>query len=446
MRSTILGVLCFVVMGCATEPEPVASAQSEALIQQLYGLHLFHSETFDGNGRTCETCHAIPTFALSPAHVQARFAANPSGPLFRALDSDNYDGASYSLLRGDALARVHVVLAPNVTVDDVDGTEVQIRPDGRYVVTMRRATPTSVNSALQQNLMWDGREGTDLAHQAISAVFDHAEGTAPTPQEAAAIAAFQRTLFSSTQLASYAYGGPAPTLPLGTTESQRRGRKFFESGPISQVAGRHGLCATCHSGPMLNRTNEFNPGDPPGLAFAGNRTSEFNARGLEEHTYRITATADVLNDNPLLGVPVGTVMYPAGTVFTLTTSDPGALVVDTDPSDGSDGDADPCISTTGCFVVPGSTVVFHRIPTLWGIRHTAPYFHDNSATTLEDSARHYRGFFEPTKQSLLQQAAGLEARGLPGDAETAAYLRDVAGALTITDQDATDIAAYMRLL
>src|SRR4029453_15551520 len=34
-----------------------------------------------------------------------------------------------------------------------------------------------------------------------------------------------------------------------------------------------------------------------------------------------------------------------------------------------------------------------KIPTLWGIKDTAPYFHDNSAKTLEEVAEHYAFFF-----------------------------------------------------
>ena len=34
-----------------------------------------------------------------------------------------------------------------------------------------------------------------------------------------------------------------------------------------------------------------------------------------------------------------------------------------------------------------------KIPSLWGVRRTAPYFHDNSAKTLEDVAKHYDHFF-----------------------------------------------------
>ena len=35
-----------------------------------------------------------------------------------------------------------------------------------------------------------------------------------------------------------------------------------------------------------------------------------------------------------------------------------------------------------------------KTPSLWGIRHTVPYFHDNSAKSLEEVAEQYSFFFE----------------------------------------------------
>jgi cytochrome c peroxidase len=35
-----------------------------------------------------------------------------------------------------------------------------------------------------------------------------------------------------------------------------------------------------------------------------------------------------------------------------------------------------------------------KTPSFWGIGPTAPYFHDNSAKSLEDVAEHYTFFFE----------------------------------------------------
>jgi cytochrome c peroxidase len=59
-----------------------------------------------------------------------------------------------------------------------------------------------------------------------------------------------------------------------------------------------------------------------------------------------------------------------------------------------------------------------KISPLRGIRLTAPYFHDNSAKTLEDVAAHYALFFNVV--------AG--------------------GFITLTEQDRKDMVAYMKLL
>ena len=56
-----------------------------------------------------------------------------------------------------------------------------------------------------------------------------------------------------------------------------------------------------------------------------------------------------------------------------------------------------------------------KIPSLWGLERTAPYFHDNSARTLDEVAQHYARFFGPI---------GLE----------------------LTEQDQKDMVAYMKLL
>lgn len=452
------------ISGCAPAPEDVAPTgvvSEELTLGELSrfvrGGLLFQFETFEGNDRTCGTCHRADShFDLAPEDVEQAFAEDPEDPLFRPVDADVEGGDSYAFMREDGLVRVHVALAPNVTVDEVDGVNVQVRPDGRYVVAMRRSTPTSINSALNDHLMWDGREGTDLVHQALSAAIDHAEvddlGRLPTDSELGDIAFFQEQLFSSLALHQYAHGGDDPVLPQvpeswtgAYADSLRHGRTFFEDTPITSFDPEHrGLCGACHTGPMLNRTGHFNPGDPPDLPFAGNRTSEFNVRNLPSYTFRVALPQDLVMPPGIpLPIPPGTVIAPAGTPITLHTPDPGALVVDTDPTDGVEA-ANPCISVLPCLtsVLTGSpTVVFHRIPTLWGTARTAPYFHDNSAATFEEVVDHYRQFFVPTELSLRATADQLEAAG---DIATATFLRSIADALPISDQDKADIAAYMR--
>ena len=74
----------------------------------------------------------------------------------------------------------------------------------------------------------------------------------------------------------------APRLPHGRTPSERRGRRFFEDVPPDPGAGfKPGLCAHCHSGPLLNQTNEFaplfiGPPIPVGTRFQSVGVSEFN--------------------------------------------------------------------------------------------------------------------------------------------------------------------------
>jgi len=57
-----------------------------------------------------------------------------------------------------------------------------------------------------------------------------------------------------------------------------------------------------------------------------------------------------------------------------------------------------------------------KVPTLWSISHTAPYFHDNSAKSLEDVADQYAFFF-----------------------------KNFVG-ITLTTQDQADIVAFLKLL
>jgi cytochrome c peroxidase len=67
--------------------------------------------------------------------------------------------------------------------------------------------------------------------------------------------------------------------------------------------------------------------------------------------------------------------------------------------------------------VPARRLAF-KISPLRGIRHTAPYFHDNSAKTLEDVAAHYAVFFNIASGGLI----------------------------VLTKQDEADIVAYLNLL
>jgi len=175
----------------------------------------------------------------------------------------------------------------------------------------------------------------------------------------------------------------------GQTASEKRGRVFFEDRPPDFAEGlRPGLCAHCHSGPLLNQTNQFAKDFiglpiPAGQRFISVGVSEFNRANN----------------------PVREFIFNPGTIDEqhLLSPDPGrALITGIGPAN------DPVLANTNAF----------KIPALRGIKQTAPYFHDNSAKTLEDVAAHYALFFNVVTGGLIQ----------------------------LTQQDQQDIVAYLKLL
>lgn len=325
------------------------------------GKRLFEEETFDGNGRTCQTCHTAETGTLSPAQAQAAFAEDPEGPLFRAIDSDDGTGASYERLLANATVLVRIPLPPGWSLaDDPEATEVELV----------RGIPTTMNvPSLDDLFMVDARFDT-LEDQALGAVNAHAEpGRQPTPEELEAIAEHQQSnkFFSNNALKQWANGGPAPELPPGTTEAEIRGRQWFQPDQP---------CGFCHSGPMLDETSEFLPTPPlpPGTRIFTAFVSEFNRANLPVRTFVI--------DNG------------DGTTTEVQTPDPGRALITGNLAD----------------------LNLFRTPTVWGVKHTAPYFHDNSAPDLHALMDHYSDYFV------------------------------LAGFPALTEQQKEDIIAYMQLL
>src|SRR5215468_2006194 len=227
---------------------PSGQAQSEGDRNEVGsrkdGKRLFTRETFGGNGRTCLTCHSAETGTVSPEDARERFLCDPQDPLFLHDGSDDRQGNGvYRMLR-DATILVEIPLPENVSLAD--------DPTARSVI-LARGIPTTINTpALDPALMLDGRQ-PDLTSQALGAIHDHFQNTEePDEKDLRRIAEFQLTsrFFSSPELRRFAEGGPAPKLPPGYTESEKRGRRFFEDTPFDPVT-KAGICAVCHGGPML---------------------------------------------------------------------------------------------------------------------------------------------------------------------------------------------------
>ena len=336
------------------------------------GRRLFQKETFGGNGRTCETCHSRATGTLSPADVKERLTNDPNDPLF--LHDGLDDGVSGTArIAEHATIRMVLPLPPNIRIaEDPSATSV----------VLVRGIPGTVNTpALDSALMYDLRAGT-LSDQALGAIHDHAQNTVePTEGQLAMIAEFQRTdrqFFSSDAMEDFARGGPPPQLPLGTTLSQQRGRLMFVEAEFTPGSTK-GICALCHTGPMLNRTSPFNHTAPPGANISNIGVSERNLLNLPVYTFLID---DGFGDVQAVRLP-----------------DPGIPLTNPRPP----GVPPPFIRHPAFFAG------MFKIPSLWGVRKTAPYFHDNSAKTLEEVAAFYTVLFATAPDFPVQLTAQDEA-------------------------------------
>lgn len=329
------------VAGCSGEVGELYDGEGE-LFQvegelssaEVNGGKLFAFETFKGNGRTCATCHAAWNGTISPQQIQQ---ARADSPLFRKIDADDPNAArpTYNLLKRDATFNVTIPLPRNVVI---------IGKPNQRTFTVRRGTPSVLDTpALDSVLMADGRAPT-LQAQAQDAIATHMQpGRQATATELNQIAAFQKKLFSSRELRRLAEQGTPVGLPAGNTPSEKRGRAFFEPGESA--------CGACHFGELLNGDMA---GFPP-LRFIGIGVSNVNKNGYPMYEFGIKNANGTITkvEDPNLG----------GTL----TSDPGRFLITGDPGDFNS----------------------FKNGSLRNIKNTAPYFHDNSAKTLEEVMDHY---------------------------------------------------------
>jgi hypothetical protein len=360
------------------------------------GQRLFDHETFGGNGRTCRTCHSGDDGTIDPEEVAERLAQNPLDPLFVHDGLDDFVSGT-SRITAHATILIERELPEGVVLlDDPSATSV----------IFARGVPSTVNTpALDPALMYDMRN-LDLQDQASGAIDRHAQpGVAPTANQLDAIAEFQQTdnrFFSSRALKSFAEGGPAPGLPEGHTESEKRGREFFVDAPWNPPS-KKGVCALCHSGPMLNTSNQFTTdatGAPPGW-----------------RAFDILVSSRNLMNNP---VRTFAVTDSCGSTLEVRTPDPGIMITGVYNI--------PMLAQflppkEWCIVHPAFFANMFKTPQLHGIRHTAPYFHDNSAKSLRDVMEQYVFMFTSNIGAPITDSN-----------------------IKLTEQDIDDIIAFLRLL
>lgn len=379
MKSTAAAVLGLALaavtglVGCTNEEaEPEGDSTAAASVEQESstterGARLFFKETFKGNGRTCGTCHGEDTGTINPTEVTKRFARDPKDPLFKHDGADTLGGKTFERIKKHATIIVNVPMHANVSLVGSNSRTAQLN----------RGVPSTMNIALDPVLMLDGRDPT-LEIQAKGAILGHAQSANVTARQLADIAAFEKTLFNRKALKHFARGGAAPTLPEGNTEAQKRGRVFFTDDFVQVNNGTAFRCVHCHSGPMLNETSpafEVLFGAPKGTRFFNIAVAEFNTIGnpVREYDFKL----------------------PNGTTQRVASADPGRALVTGNVAD------------VGAF----------KILTVWGAKHTAPYFHNNAAKNLPELVKHYQ---------ILAP--------------------NIAPPLAFTDAHAADMLAYLELL
>ena len=391
------------------------------------------------NDRTCFSCHQPRDgWGISASHVRHDFEdSQGKAPIFRPVDGavcPNADVSSvdarkkaYRLLIERGLIRIAIVFPDGAEfsipgVADpyscvIPGVSGLTGPTSGFVTTYRRPLP-STNLGFVNAVMWDGREPS-LDTQAVDATKGHAQAlNDPTPAQVAQIVAFEKGLLtaqSSDERAGKldeegATGGPEAlktTLgaffpgindPLGgnphgtpftsiiftlykaweslTGHGQdaaraaiARGETVFNTKPIAitGVAGLNdtlntptlnGFCGTCHDSPNVgNHSVKL----PINIGIAGSGPLDVGTG---------VGAAPVLN---IAGLPVFTVTCNAG------------------PHAG----ATYKVTDLGRATISGKCADIGKFkgPILRGLAARAPYFHNGSASTLDDVVTFYEQRF-----------------------------------------------------
>jgi hypothetical protein len=366
----------------------------------LRGLGAFFDRRLRGlgaNGRSCADCHmATDNFQLSPASAEARFQLlewrrrwNPKAddPLFRPIDADDFrtkgeSASDFSNLRQNGLVRITFPLPPTMRLID----PVTKLPTDETFVDVWRAVPTVNDVAITGpdglapssirgpnhfgGYQLDARLGT-LQEQALGAFTNHAQTQHAPPQRLLDdLASFQRLLFTNHRVRALSDAMREGTLPLPDPDPplndlEQQGKVVFTRA-----------CAHCHGGPGQSTATA--------LAIRFHDILSQCPRPVDTQTparFAFKACAPGLARN----ARTYEITQINGTPTQRTSSDPGRALLT-----GVVGGAAPT-DDWNKFDMPG----------LRGISKTAPYFHNNSAASLEEMVDHYIELFKRIKANAL---------------------------------------------
>jgi cytochrome c peroxidase len=359
------------------------------------GRRLFLEETFDGNGRTCGTCHVESNnFTIDPALI----ATLPSNdPLFVAetnpalamlensdllrrfglflVNADGFDSSRGFVLR--SAQNVQALANSMLPQDDISG--VDFSTNGR-------------NPNPPERLGW-GNDGPPIRDFALVAIAQHAPTAlsrtpgvhfrVPTDEELDALAAYQLALGRQEDF-------DLPALQLKSALASDGKKLFLDSGSLFEPG--HKNCNACHFNGGGTTAATFNPADP-GFPRLDGSPKGFNI-----------ASPTNANEIPLaltLGLPRDGGFGQVPTIF------------------GSFGNADDLPPPFGHFELEE----FNSPPVVESA-DTGPFFHNHTAPDLEAAVAFYGS--DAFKNGLVPQAMPIELSADPADPEVqaiAAFLR-----------------------
>ena len=377
--------------------QPPADCGGEPCDAVLRGLSAFFDRRphgLDGNGRSCADCH-MPTnsFQLSPSNVEARFRflewrrrwdSNADDPLFRPIDADDFringeNARDFGNLRQNALIRITFPLPTNVRLIVPGSSEVS----NETFVDVWRAVPSVNDVALTGpdalapvwprapnptgGYQLDARVAS-LQEQALGAFINHAQILDAVPQETLDdLASFQRVLFTNRRVRALAdavrTGAPLPDPDPPLNELETQGKVVFERA-----------CGQCHGGPGQST------GQVPVVRFHDISTQcPRPVDTVSPPRFTFAPCPDRLQRN----ARTYEITQPNGSKIRRTSSDPGRALLTGVAGFG--------------LAAPQDDWNKFDIPGLRGLRRTAPYFHNNSAATLEEVVDHYAELFKRAK-------------------------------------------------
>ena len=386
--------------GCSSPQSDRAEVVDPAAVQR--GNDAFHDQVLAGlgaNGRACSDCHMDSgSFQLSPASAQARFQqmtdSGVDDPLFRPLDADDYEdngevASDYANLRENGLIRIRMPLPANIKLVDpascmTAGAPAPCQTAATYSVSTAaysdvwRAVPSVLNvkvtGADAQSAPWprgpnaqggyqlDARVDT-LQNQASGAFSGHAGATTlADPGMLDDIAAYETTLVADAE----------PPLD----ELETKGKAVFDRA-----------CGQCHNGPGMS-----SPIQQPQqiLRFIDDLNAcprPVDTQSPVRWNFPVCPPALARNERSY------EISFADGFKMRLTSSDPGRALLSGFVFSGPPADDGSCAHSP-CGLPQHDDWQKLDIAPLHGISKTAPYFHNNSAATLEDVVIHYEQLFK----------------------------------------------------